>query len=273
VSLLETYHRRVQGGGRLDARRAQAIVAEAMPHAVATLGRPAGTLLPVSTKSITPEAARGGSLIPAWPRRQADGAVVIEYVDDWGALLAGFLAVAGAAHSNSVLLSQRLWIGVANDVMQLFVTDPPPGTYSMVRHHALMLAAATAWLGTAAIRAWHAAHAAAGAAFIRSCDRALPEAIEAAERGLQTLLDDERAHQPAARALSWLESDRGSEKLYIDYLGAASLGVAAVLGAMPRSDPQRGAWLRRAVQDLHASPDFNRAWIEECAFARGGSSA
>ena len=142
--------------------------------------------------------------------------------------------------SDSVLLSQRLWIGIANDVMQLFVTDPPPGTYSMVRHHALMLAAATAWLGPAASHAWRAAHAAAGAAFVRSCDRPLPEAIEAAESGLQTLLDDERAHQPAARALAWLEDDRVSEKLYIEYLGAASLGVAAVLGAMPHSDPEPG---------------------------------
>ena len=46
VSLLETYHRLVRDGGRLGVRRAQAIVAEAMPHAVATLGRPAGTVLP-----------------------------------------------------------------------------------------------------------------------------------------------------------------------------------------------------------------------------------
>ncbi len=273
MNLVETYHRLGDAEARLDERRAQAIVAEAMPHAVATLGLPAGTVLPVSATAAAPEVARGGSIIPAWPIRQTHGSVVIEYVDDWGALLAGFLATTGVEQSNSEVLLQRVWIGIANDVLQLFVSDPPPGTYSMVRHHALMLAAATAWLGAAAISAWHAAHIAAAAAFVRSCDRPLHEAIEAAERGLETLLDDERAHQPAARALAWLDVDPVAAKLYIDYLGAASLGVAAVLDAMPTSDLDQPAWLMHAVNDLHASPDFNRAWIEECAFARGGSSA
>jgi hypothetical protein len=252
-----------------------------MPHAVATLGLPPGTVLPVAATVVAPEVARGGSIIPAWPVRQTDGSVVIEHVDDWGALLAGFLAATGAdprsaalrgaGQFESVVLAQRLWIGIANDVLQLFVADPPPGTYSMVRHHALMLAAATAWLGPAAISAWHAAHVAAGAVFVRSCDRPLHDAIEAAERGLEALLDDERAHQPAARALAWLDVDPVAGKLYIDYLGAASLGVAAVLDAMPTSDPHRAAWLTHAAKDLHAQPDFNRVWIEECGFARGGS--
>jgi hypothetical protein len=273
VSLLEAYQRLDDDGRRLEAHRAHAIVAEAMPHAVATLGLPAGTQLPVLASAVAPEAARGGSLIPAWPMRQPDGSVVIEYVADWGALLTGFLAATGARQFDSVTLAQRVWIGMANDVLQLFVADPPPGTYSMVRHHALMLATATAWLGAEAISAWRAAHVAAGAAFARSCDRPVDEAIEAAERGLETLLDDERAHQPAARALAWLDVDPIAGKRYREYLGAASLGVAAVLDALPTSDPDQAAWLTLAVKDLHADPDFNRAWIAECAYARGGSSA
>lgn len=271
MSLVEVYGG--LGVRRLAERHAQAIVAEAMPHAVATLGLPAGTVLPVSATAVVAEVARGGSIIPAWPMRRADGSVVIEYVDDWGALLAGFLVATGAAQSDAVVLTQRVWIGIANDVLQLFVADPPAGTYSMVRHHALMLVAATAWLGPAAISAWHAAHVAAGAAFVRSCDRPLHEAIEAAERGLDTLLEDERAHLPAARALAWLDNDSAARKLYLEYLGAASLGVAALLRSMLASDLDTAAWLTRAVKDLHANPDFNRAWIEECAFAREGSSA
>jgi hypothetical protein len=271
VSLREKYHRLVGTAGHVDAHRAQAIVAEATPHAVATLGRPVGTVLPVSTTAVAPEVARGGSIIPAWPIRQADGSVVIEYVEDWGALLAGLLAATGAGQADPVILAQRVWIGIANDVLQLFVADPPLGTYSMVRHHALMLAAATAWLGTAPIRTWQAAHVAAGAAFIRSCDRPLHAAIQVAEEGLQTLLDDDRAHQPAARTLAWLDGDPVAGKRYIDYLSAASLGVAAVLGAMPDSDLDRAGWLTHAVMDLHADPDFNRVWIEECAFASGGT--
>jgi len=273
VSLQQTYRQLVCDGGRLDEPRAQAIVAEAMPHAVATLGLPPGTVLPVSATVVAPAVARGGSLIPAWPIHQPDGSVVIEYVDDWGALLAGFLTARGVEQADSVALAQRVWIGIANDVLQLFVADPPPGTYSMVLHHALILAAATAWLGPAATSAWHAAHVAAGAAFARSCDRPLLDAIEAAECGLETLLGDERAHQPAARALAWLDVDAVAAKLYIDYLGAASLGVAAVLDALPTSDPDQAAWFTHAVKDLHANPDFNRVWIQECAFGRGGSSA
>ena len=38
---------------------------------------------------------------------------------------------------------ERQWVGIANDVLQLYVPDPPARTYSMVRHHALMLVAAT----------------------------------------------------------------------------------------------------------------------------------
>ena len=90
---------------------------------------------------------------------------------------------------------------------------------------------------------------------------------------LEILLEDERAHQPAARALAWFDVDPVAGKLYIDYLGAASLGVAAVLDAMPTSAPHRAAWLTHAAKDLHAQPDFNRVWIEECAFARGGACA
>lgn len=120
------YHRGVEGACQVDTRRAQAIVAEAMPRAVATLGLTPGTALPVSATALAPEVARGGSIIPAWPMRQADGSVVIEYVADWGALLAGFLAASGAAKSDAAMLAQRVWIGIANDVLQLFVVDPPP---------------------------------------------------------------------------------------------------------------------------------------------------
>src|SRR5438128_2281307 len=83
------------------------------------------------------------------------------------------------------------------------------------------LAAATAWLGPAALSAWQAAHADAGRGFLRSCERPLAEAIETAERGLQTLLEDERAHTAAPRALAWLDADSAARKLYLDYLGAA----------------------------------------------------
>jgi hypothetical protein len=252
---------------RLDEQTARAIVHEAIPHALEALGRPTTDRLPVSTRLVEPDQPRGGSLIPAWPVRQADGSVLITHVADWGAPLAGWLATgdpAGRAAAEQLVRSgQRQWVGIANDVLQLFVPDPPPGTYSMVRHHGLMLAAATAWLGTEALRRWHAAHAWAAAGFLRRRAGQPPgEAIQEAEQGLEGLLSDARARQPAPAALAWLDQDGAARARYVDYLGAASLGVAAVLDAMT---PPVTTWLARAVASLHPDPDFNRAWVERCA--------
>src|SRR5258708_21708593 len=110
-----------------------------MPHAVATLGLSAGTVLPVSATAVVAEVARGGSIIPAWPMRRADGSVVIEYVDDWGALLAGFLVATGAAQSDAVVLTQRVWIGIANDLLQLFLAEPPSGTSNIILPHSFII--------------------------------------------------------------------------------------------------------------------------------------
>jgi hypothetical protein len=192
-------------------------------------------------------------------------------------MLSGFVSAVGASEKllaeKLVASGQRVWIGIANDVLQLFVVDPPAGTYSMVRHHALMLAAATSWLGPEAIRDWAAVHSSAGETFLRRHDdRPLWVAIDAAERGLDTLLADERAHQTAPQALAWLDASVEAGGTYVDYLGAASLGVAAVFDALQASGMEAGAWLSRAVADLHAEPAFNRTWIEDSARRLLGAS-
>src|SRR5258708_31483452 len=102
--------------------------------------------------------------------------------------------------------------------------------------------------------AWRAAQVAAGAAFLRSCDGPLHDAIEAAERGLEALLDDERAHQPAAHALAWLDVDPVAGKLYIDFFGAASPGVAPGLGAKPPSHPAHAVVLTPPRKEPPAQP-------------------
>jgi hypothetical protein len=114
-----------------------------------------------------------------------------------------------------------------------------------------------------------ALHASAGARYLRAQVRPLWEAIQAAERGLDRLLEDERAHQPARLALAWLDADAEARAQYVDYLGAASLGVAALLQQMmPASPAEAEAWLVHAVAEQHADPDFNRAWIERVASDR-----
>jgi hypothetical protein len=269
MTLLHTYHQ-LGSAATLHPEQADRIVAEAMPHAVTALGRPKGESLPVRAACVGEEAARGGSLIPAWPIRQPDGSVVIEYVADWGALLAGWLSAVAEPHrrlaQDLVDSGQRVWIGIANDVLQLFVVDPPGDSYSMVRHHALMLAAATTWLVPDAIRAWGNAHASAARGFLRRhSDQPLWTAIDIVERGLSALLLEPRSHQPAPRALAWLDADAAARARYVDYMAAASLGVAAVLEALQSSGEAVDVWLPRAAADLHPDPAFNHTWIEDSA--------
>jgi hypothetical protein len=267
MSLSATYSA-IQPNAQVEPPFANSIVEAARPHARAALGQPAGALN-VTARVVEPSHARGGSLVPAWPIRQSDGSVVIEYVTDWGAFLSVWRSTAEEPSDQTPLFErligsrQRLWVGIANDVVQLFVPDPPPGTYSMVRHHALMLVAATLWLGPRAARDWHTAHASAGQAFLRrSAGAGLWPAVEAAERGLSTLLARPEARLDAGGVVAWLERDPSALTQYRDYLGAASLGVAALLSVALDQDAN---WLSDTMRSAHPDPDFNRAPIERFA--------
>lgn len=271
---LRTHYDLIRTATTLDEARADAIVQAARPLAAGLLRpeeRPAAGL-PVQARLVEPAVARGGSLIPAWPVRDPAGGVTIEFVADWGAMLAGWCAAlddgpddaastrprSGGPDLHALVLSgERVWVGIANDVLQLFVPDPPSGTYSMVRHHALMLGAATLWLGPARAALWQAAHAAVARAFLRRAGGVdLWEAVGAAERGLPVLLADARAHAPAAEVVAWLDADRAAAAAVRDYLGAASLGIAALLATALTGDP--APWLHRLIYDEHPSPTFNR---------------
>jgi hypothetical protein len=203
--------------------------------------------------------------------RRAAGGVTIEFVADWGAMLGAWRSlVEPEAWVDDLLRSgQRIWVGIANDVLQLFVPDPPPGRYSMVRHHALMLVAATLWLGPESTRRWQEAHTAAARSFLQSLNgqRSLSElwsAVERAEHGLTALLEDPRAHESARDAVDWLDSDPDARQAYTAYLGAASLGVAALLQSEPVWSPER---LTDLVCNEHHKTDFNRGPIERFAQA------
>ncbi len=257
---------------RLDTERAAATVEAARPRALAALGRSgeAPEALDVSVRWVEPVAARGGSLIPAWPFRAPSGAVRIEFVDDWGAMLATWRASvdplqAESAGVDALLASgERIWVGIANDVLQLYVPDPPEGTYSMVRHHGLMLAAATLWLGPERARRWGGAHRAAAASFLRrNAGRPLWAVVDEAEGWLDGLLASPAAHAAAPAAVAWLDADASARARYANYLGAASLGVAALLEDAPPEGVD--VWLAGLVRDEHPRPDFSRARVERLA--------
>lgn len=257
---------------RLDEATADAVVRAARPHAEAVLRSAPEHGLQVSARLVPPAEARGGSLIPAWPLRGADGRVTVEFVSDWGAMLAAWCASVGDADGAATGLvelvrsGERQWVGIANDVLQLYVPDPPAGTYSMVRHHALMLVAATLWLGPERAHRWLDGHSVVAGAFLDRLDgRPLWDVVDSAEQGLGALLADPRAHGTATDVVTWLDADADSAAAYRAYLGAASLGLAALLATAP-AEGSPSAWVRALVYDEHPGPDFNRDRIE--AFAR-----
>jgi hypothetical protein len=220
---------------------------------------------------VDPSVATGGCLIPAWPIRGEDGSVTIEHVADWGVLLAGWSEAAGTSDDPTLdvdaLLGggERLWVGIANDVLQMYVPDPPAGTYSMVRHHALMLGAATLWLKPERARQWQRAHGLAARAFLRRLDGgSLWDGVAAAERGLATLLADPRGRAEPEVVVRWLDEDRAAAAAYRRFHGAASLGIAALLATAP-DQADLADWLRDLVHHEHPRADFNRDRIE--AFA------
>jgi hypothetical protein len=268
VTLLEAYTR-FGRAALLSQAGADEIVAAARPMALTALGRPRDPpdSLQVVAVEVDPSEARGGSLIPAWPVSDAAGRVTIEFVHDWGALMGVWRGLIEPHVWVDDLLGsgQRIWVGIANDVLQLFVPDPPPGHYSMVRHHALMLVAATLWLGPEPAQRWQEAHALAARAFVRGLNgQGLWSAVERAEYGLNALLENPRAHGSARAVVDWLGRDSEARSAYTAYLGAASLGVAALLQSEPVWSPAR---LTDLIQNEHSKTDFNRGPIERFAQA------
>lgn len=272
---LRAYYERLGAAVRLDEARASEIVQAARPRAEALLRPAPATGIQVSARFVSPGQARGGSLIPAWPLHNADGSVTIEFVSDWGAMLAGWCSLLTDVEGDSdhlvklVESGERQWVGIANDVLQLYVPNPPDGAYSMVRHHALMLVAAICWLGEERGRLWQLAHGEVAGAYLRRLDgRDLWQAIGQAEDGLRALLADPRSRLDADEAIAWLDADPASAGVYQEYIGAASLGIAALMASAPE-DVDRDSWLASLIYDAHPAPEFNRDHIE--AFARQSS--
>jgi hypothetical protein len=64
--------------------------------------------------------------------------------------------------------------------------------------------------------------------------------------------------------VGWLDADPAAAAAVRDYLGAASLGIAALLATAPVTG-NPAPWLHALIYDEHPSPAFNRDRIE--AFA------
>lgn len=146
----------------------------------------------------------------------------------------------------------RLRMGVTNDVWQPFVPGPPSG-YSMVRHHALMLAGAWTWLPPADQREW--AHV-----LEVTCRRAVT-LFGGATASVLDQMDDAERNAASVWTAERTRSEVAESRLATFYLWA-SVALAVLvqpLSALNAEDQQEQ--LRRWATD-HRLPDFNRNRIK-----------
>src|SRR6185437_2884327 len=119
--------------------RAEAIVAQAQLPAQRLLADPAAHvgpdgLLPVRPRVVPVDSARYGYLLPAWPEPDKRP-VPLFVVPNYG--LMSYLWRLGigeppgeqAQVEERFLSGERIWVGLANDVLQPFVPAPPAGSY------------------------------------------------------------------------------------------------------------------------------------------------
>lgn len=93
-----------------------------------------------------------GPLMPAWPV-VAGGQHEVRCLGEWREYLELLRDTYSRASDKAGSLldtmagrSDRVAVGVMNDVLQVQMTSVPDSQYSMIRHHAIMLLAATEWL-------------------------------------------------------------------------------------------------------------------------------
>jgi hypothetical protein len=201
-----------------------------------------GRRLAVRTELVTDVSdAPYGRFMVAWPDASDDRVIRhLAGADFFLELLELSYADALAAEPDLVRAlrdGSRLELAITNDVLQVQAAGPP-GRYSMIRHHALMHWAATAWLDRSAADRWfrlyevlalQLSHGGREVPSAHTLDDVEDEAFAAFVRlssatydaaGARSVLDDEASLRPiliylryAAVAIAVLERSRQSSEL------------------------------------------------------------
>lgn len=146
----------------------------------------------------------------------------------------------------------RLRMGGTNDVWQPFVPGPPSG-YSMVRHHALMLAGAWSWLPPEDQREW--AHV-----LEVTCCRAVTR-FGGATASVLDQIDDAERNAASVWTAERTRSEAAESRLAAFYLWASVALAVLVQPLSALSTEGQQEQLRRWATD-HRRPGFNRNRIE-----------
>ncbi|HET6502566.1 MAG TPA: hypothetical protein VFG87_17565 [Amycolatopsis sp.] len=208
-----------------------------------------------------PANAPYGAFMMGWPEPAGSGFVLGHLVDCefFLALLRRCYADVLAARPGLGLAlddRSRLEVALTNDVLQVRAPGPPE-PYSMIRHHALMLFAATDWLAEPARSRWFEIYEAVAAGL--TADGAKPPSpaeiadTEAAAFADFIALAPESVDPEGARRL--LAGPRLDAVLRYQTLAAAAIGVLA-RECGNRSGTDREEWFRDQLATGYRDPDY-----------------
>lgn len=247
---------------------ASAMVARAVPLAHAVLSNRSGNdTLPMPVRAIvTPDFSMApyGQFMGAWPIME-DQEVHIFTLPNWGFFLALIEAslspLEHVVQLSPIFLNRsRIWIGIMNDVLQCFVNNPPEGTYSMIRHHALMLFAATLWLPEPWRRQWFDLYEAVAEWACRNWTVPGDPAdylYQIESRAFSVFRQLAPISASSAR-WDWVNDYQCELEAVLTYIRATCLSVAPlsrIYQSMAASEHM--IWLQKMVNEDHAREDFN----------------
>lgn len=186
----------------------------------------------------------------------------IYYLTDYGIYYAlaercfsAFLADDGLT-SRALRGLARVRIAITNDVLQV-MSPQAPGRYSMIRHHALVLFAATRWLPTPQRATWMAVYAASltalrGRAHPNVEMRGFLDQVE--DAALSTFEDHKASVRDVESAFHFVQDESASVARIADYLLYTSAAVGLVSDrwqAAMAAGWTEASWLAGEIRRYH----------------------
>lgn len=238
-------------------QKAQSLIDPWRPAIVAAGGRSAR----VATRAVEDPATAGlGRFMLSWPEADGDD-FVLYHLRDGGFFLRLLVecyapVLADQPQRGRVVTDgSRLEVAITNDVLQVQAAGPP-GDYSMIRHHALMLLIATEWLGEPARSRWLALYSDIAAA--ARAGGAPPAArLDAVEDEAFAEMRQLAAGASDAGSSAELLAEPGRLQCVLLYQWCAAVAVGLLAGQWARApEQQRDEWLERQLIEGYRSDNY-----------------
>lgn len=251
--------------GFLHERTAQRWIDEVYPLAAQLVDPSGGTDVRIRAHQVESLAeAPYGSLMLTWPQQNGHEALINHLVDcrDFLGLYDLMLRDLPDEHGYRRVLADgtRLQVAVTNDVLQILAPGPS-GSYSMIRHHALMFFAAHQWLPAAERARWdslyHASVTPAVSGY-RASNHApgVRSYLDRLERSAFAALE-RLADAPRRAGVTQFDRSEDDVRVVLSYLHAANAAVAVLIDAHKAVAPSdRHGWLVDQLSQAYRTDDF-----------------